>query len=310
MCIGNCDGNCGLVLSTYLQYVLILVYKYSYLGGSTAITQSCKFRQWGGWWPQLRGWRRCWEKQAERRWRTRLGNGHNLQNGTALHAQFSATADEPWRIDATWMWHHSQQLLQDIWEVRGGWIEGSGSRLGTKGRWFHRFCTHNIGAAYGDFWYHRRQIGNAAKDLSIGKYSDDARFPESTVRQMHGISPTSCSTWLVPDEEINGCWTHKLLPLHIASPAYFHIEIRFGWRNGDGSCITCGANRWIDIFDDAYLGNDVSVSILLRAIFCLISVTKLWDMIMHLCMWKGGVGHAKFLDSKYHWLTSNELDII
>jgi len=62
---------------------------------------SCKFRQWGEWgrW----GWWRDWAGQAERRWRTQLGDGYNLQNGTAPHGEVSAEADEVRRIDSTGM---------------------------------------------------------------------------------------------------------------------------------------------------------------------------------------------------------------
>jgi len=61
---------------------------------------SCKFRRWGGWgrW----GWRER-AGQPERRWRTWLSDGHNLQNGTAAHGELLADADEDWRIDTTGM---------------------------------------------------------------------------------------------------------------------------------------------------------------------------------------------------------------
>jgi len=62
---------------------------------------SWKFRRWGEWarW----GWWRDWAGQAERRWRTRLGDGHNQQNGTAAHGEISAEADEARRIDSIGM---------------------------------------------------------------------------------------------------------------------------------------------------------------------------------------------------------------
>jgi len=62
---------------------------------------SCKFRRWGGWgrWGRWRDW----AGHAERRWRTRLGDGHNHQNGTAAHGEISAEADEARRIVSTGM---------------------------------------------------------------------------------------------------------------------------------------------------------------------------------------------------------------
>jgi len=44
--------------------------------------------------------------------------------------------------------------------------------------------------------------------------------------------------------------------------------------------------------------------------FYFISVTKLWGMIIRLCMCKGPMGHADSLHSKLHWLITTALDII
>jgi len=64
--------------------------------------RSCKVRRWGGCGRQR--WRRRYRAwQAERRWRTWLGDGHNLQYGIASHAGLSTEADEVWWTDATGM---------------------------------------------------------------------------------------------------------------------------------------------------------------------------------------------------------------
>jgi len=62
---------------------------------------SCKFKQWGGWgrW----GWWRDREGSAERRWWTRMGEGHNHPNWTAAHGKVPAEVDEAWQIDTTGM---------------------------------------------------------------------------------------------------------------------------------------------------------------------------------------------------------------
>jgi len=59
--------------------------------------------------------------QAERRWWIWLGDGHNLQNGTAPHGELSADADEAWRTDATRMGGHSRLLPWERYEVQDDW---------------------------------------------------------------------------------------------------------------------------------------------------------------------------------------------
>jgi len=86
--------------------------------------QSCKFRRWGGlgrwgWWIYRAG-------QAEQRWWTRLGDGHNLHNGTAGHEEVSAEADEAWQNDTTGMEGQGRLLPWIRYEVQHYWIERSG----------------------------------------------------------------------------------------------------------------------------------------------------------------------------------------
>jgi len=66
----------------------------------------------------------------------------------------------------------------------------------------------------------------------------------------------------------------------------------------------------IGIRDDVSIWNALSVPILLRDSRYLSSVTKLWDMIVCVCMSNGRIGHANVLDCKFCWLTSNERDMV
>jgi len=109
---------------------------------------------------------------------------------------------------------------------------------------------------------------------------------------------------------MNGWRTCKLKPPHIVSQTNHQIEIRFWRRHGAASCVAGGLNRQIGISDDVSIWNVIPVPILLPVSFYLISVTKLWDMIICLCMCKSRISHANALDFKSHWLTTNEGDIV
>jgi len=127
---------------------------------------------------------------------------------------------------------------------------------------------------------------------------------------MRSVPPARPNAWVVTNSAIQACSTHKLRPLHIASEAIYHIEIGFQQGLGDGSCVTGRMNRQIGICDDVSISNALPVLSLLCVSFYLISVTKLWHMIICLCMCKGQIGHANVLDIKSHWLTTNECDIV
>jgi len=94
------------------------------------------------------------------------------------------------------------------------------------------------------------------------------------------------------------------------SQASYHVQIRFVRRYGDCSCIMGGVNMQVDIFDLVSLRNAICVPIGLHVSCYLISVTKLWDMIICLCMWKGWMGNGNVLESKSHWLTANQHHIV
>jgi len=80
---------------------------------------------------------------------------------------------------------------------------------------------------------------------------------------MHSVSPTGCSARFVTNYETTTFGTRKLLPLHIASQANYHIEIGFGQRIGDGACVSRAVNKQIAIFEKVSLGKAICVPILL-----------------------------------------------
>jgi len=69
-------------------------------------------------------------------------------------------------------------------------------------------------------------------------------------------------------------------------------------------------NRQIGICDDVSIWNAICVPILLHVLFHWISVNKLWDMIIRLCMFKGRIVYSNVLDFQSHGLMINEHDII
>jgi len=108
--------------------------------------------------------------------------------------------------------------------------------------------------------------------------------------------------------ESEACWTHKLLWLHIASPANHHIEIGFGQRHCDGSCVVRLIDRQSVICYVISRWKAICVPIWLPVSFVLISPTKLWDMMIHLCMCKGRTHHAKVLEAKSDCIMAKKLD--
>jgi len=98
--------------------------------------------------------------------------------------------------------------------------------------------------------------------------------------------------------------------MDIMSQVNYQIAIRFWQRNGDSSCVANGVNRQIAMFDDVSLGKPIGVPIILSISFFLNSVTKMWDLVIPLCMWMGRMGQANVLESQKHWLMTNELNMI
>jgi len=81
-------------------------------------------------------------------------------------------------------------------------------------------------------------------------------------------------------------------------PANYHIDIGFRRRDCDGSSV-CGRIDMQNVILDVWSRGKAScLPILLRVSFFLISVTKLWDLIIRLCMCKGRTHHVHVLESE------------
>jgi len=91
--------------------------------------------------------------------------------------------------------------------------------------------------AYAGSRYRPQPILNTTSDFLPRDISNKVGFWQTAVIQMHSI----CIVWhgarFDPDYKCKDFITHKLLPLHIASPANYHMVIGFGWRHGDGSWV-------------------------------------------------------------------------
>ena len=74
---------------------------------------------------------------------------------------------------------------------------------------------------------------NAATDILIRKYSYSARFWDAQFGKRYSWSCAHLSACFISNSECEACWNRKLLPLHRASPANYHIEIRFRRSHGD-----------------------------------------------------------------------------
>jgi len=90
----------------------------------------------------------------------------------------------------------------------------------------------------------------------------------------------------------------------IGPPANYHIDIRFRRRDGDGSCVCGRIDMQTVILDVRSRWKASCLPISLCVSFLLISMTKLWDMMIRLCMCKGRTHHVKVLDSNSHCKTA------
>jgi hypothetical protein len=74
--------------------------------------------------------------------------------------------------------------------------------------------------------------------------------------------------------------------------------IGFGRSDGESSCISGGIKRQFGVLDIIPLWNAICVPILLHVSIFLISVTKLWGVIICLYVCKGRTHYATGLESK------------
>jgi len=204
---------------------------------------------------------------------------------------------------------HGRLLLWKRYEAQNNWIEDFGSRWATNGWSSRGACFNIIWRANEVSGYHPRKITNAPRDIWTTKSSFEASFWEATHKPTHNILSTGQKARFVTMEELEPCWMHTLSPLHIASRANRHIDICFGWRDGDGPSVTGGIDRQIVTFDIISIGKVIPVPILLHVSYFIISVTTLWDMIIGLWMCKGSTCHVKMPQFKSRYKTTNELDI-
>jgi len=69
-------------------------------------------------------------------------------------------------------------------------------------------------------------------------------------------------------------------------------------------------NTQIGICDPVSNWSAIPVPIVQHVSFYLISVTKLWDMMIRQCMCKGRIGHSNVLHCQSHQVTTNECDVV
>ena len=150
-------------------------------------------------------------------------------------------------------------------------------------------------------WCCPRKIANAARYFSTRKKSYEARFWYAWSCASHGAG-------FITYAECKAYWARMHLPQHITSSANHHINIKLWWRDGASSCVSRKTDMQIDIFDVISQWKVISVPILLPVIFFLILVTKLWDIIIRLCMCKGRTSHKKVPESKSYCKTAKKLD--
>jgi len=132
-------------------------------------------------------------------------------------------------------------------EVRDDWTEGSGGCEAPNRHDTSHTITDNIWRAYVGSWYRPRPIPNAASDLLTGKLSNEAGFGETTGKQSHAISHAWRDAQFVTEGDCNASSTHEHLPQRIASLAYYHIEIRFGQRQGiDFQIVIFDVVSWVN----------------------------------------------------------------
>jgi len=155
---------------------------------------------------------------------------------------------------------------------------------------------------------HPWNIATAARDFSSRKESDDARFWETTVRHRYSLSCASHRARFIAYSETEACWTRNLLLLRTDRLAIYHNESGFGRRDSVGSCFCDTSDRPILIFDVISLWKAIFVPILLFLSIFLISVTKLWDMIICLWMCKGPTHHVTVLEPKSSSQMANKLN--
>jgi hypothetical protein len=92
-------------------------------------------------------------------------------------------------------------------------------------------------------------------------------------------------------------------------PANHHIDIGFGRRHADGSCVIRAIDRPSVIIEGICLRKAICLTILLHFHIFLISVAKLCDVIIRLCLCKARTHHVKVLKSNAGQKTADTFDL-
>jgi len=137
---------------------------------------------------------------------------------------------------------------------------------------------------------------NPQSKSSIPRGEPAAEPDSSTLLNVKPVQPISS---VEPVNFYPGIW----------SPANYHIDIGLRRRHGDGSCVYGRIDMQTVIFDVQSLWKASCLLILLHVSIFLISVTKLWDMIIRQCMCKGRTHHVKVLESKSHFRIAETYNI-
>jgi len=251
---------------------------------------SCKYRWWGVW--GRRRWWRDWAGQFERRWPTRLGDAHNHQHGPAAHGEVSAEADDARRIDSTGMGGCSRGKKYGTTELRVPAVVQPQTNDDTPAR---------PPATFGELMENFDIVpGISQRPQGTSRPGTSQIRPGSVKPQSKSSIPSG-----EPAAEPDLSMLLKAKPVQwvsfypcIEPPANHHIDIGFRRRDGDGWSI-CGRIEVQTVLFDVWSRWKAScLTILPRVSFGLISVTKLWDMIICLCMCKGRTHHVKVQKSK------------
>jgi hypothetical protein len=147
----------------------------------------------------------------------------------------------------------------------------------------------------------------------VPSISEGTSRPESSHIRLGPVKPQSKSS--IPSGE--SAAEHDSSPLLKAKPvepvslypciwrpANYNMDIGFRRRDCDSSCVCRRIDMQTVLFEVWSRGKPSWLPISLRVSFCLISVTKLWNMIIRLCMCKCQTQHLNVLESKSHCKTA------
>jgi len=149
--------------------------------------------------------------------------------------------------------------------------------------------------------------------------SEGTSRPGSSHIRLRSVKPQSKSSIPSgePAAEPDSSLMLKAMPVEPVSvypciwpPANYHIDIGFRRRDGDGSCVCGRIDIQNGILDVWSRGKASCFPILLHVNIFLISVTKLWDLIIGLCMCKGRTHHVNVLESESRCKTAKTFSFI